>query len=126
MSTVRSRIQKGRSFQKRVCELFMKTFDLDCEAIRTPVGAECGPDLVQTKRALAITGCSVEMKCVRSISVWSALEQCIKNTVEGTYPLLIFRRSVPGNKRNWACLPLEEYLKLRRENLELKGELPNE
>lgn len=116
MSTVRSRIQKGRSFQKKVVELFKECFDLGDDDIRTPVGAENGPDVILCNAdTRSNVGLAVEIKNQKSISVWQALEQA-KAHAKGTglVPVLVFHRSVSGNKDVWITVPIEHYLELRK------------
>ena len=125
MATVRSRISKGRSFQKKVKELIQECFGLDCDSVRTPVGSESGPDIIfcneQTREKVGRL--NIEIKNVQKISFWAALEQCKKRLKEREIPILICHRSVQGNSDIWLTCPIEHYLELRKELLELKEKI---
>lgn len=112
MSTVRSRIQKGRAFQKRIMLLFKEFFGLSDDDIRTPVGAENGPDIILCNDDVRKkVGLAIEVKNQKNMSIWVALEQA-KSHAAGTNltPALIFHRSVLGNRDVWITVPLEHYL----------------
>lgn len=113
MAKARSRIQKGREFQKKVKLLIQKAFKLGDDDIRTPVGAETGEDVKLSQRAREQVGLSIECKCVKSLNVWKSLEQAKANTPKGSVPALIFRRSVSGNRDVWIAVPLSHYLEVR-------------
>jgi hypothetical protein len=114
MTKVRSRIQKGRNFQKRVMELIKEAFDLSEDEIRTPVGCETGVDIKLSSTGREKVGLSIECKNQKSLSIWASLEQAKANTCDGCEPALIFHRSVLGNRDTWIAVPLHHYLDLRR------------
>lgn len=117
MSTHRSRIQKGRSFQRKIKEMIQSAFDLSDDDIRTAIGAENGCDIKLSKVARDKVGLSIECKNQQKISLWSALEQAKANVEPNTEPALIFHRSKPGNREVWITVPLEHYLELKRGNI---------
>jgi hypothetical protein len=122
MATARSRISKGRSFQKKVKELIQECFELTEDDIRTPVGSECGPDIIfMNEKTREIVGhLNIECKNQQSISFWAALEQAKKRLKDKEIPILICHRSISGNRDVWLTCPIEHYLELRKELLELK------
>ena len=123
MTTARSRISKGRNFQKKIKELIQECFDLNEDDIRTAIGAENGPDVILiNKESRDKVGLAIECKNSQSLSIWKALDQAkahAKNT--NLEPTLIFHRSVQGNSDVWLTCPFEHYLNLRKELLELKN-----
>lgn len=125
MATARSRIAKGRGFQKKVKELIQECFQFSDDDIRTPVGSECGPDIIfMNEKTREIVGhLNIECKNQQTISFWAALEQCKKRLKENEIPILVCHRSISGNKDVWLTCPIEHYLELRKELLILKGEI---
>ena len=116
MATARSRIAKGRSFQKKICELVKATFDdLTEDDIRTAVGAEAGVDIKLSRRGREIVGLSIECKNVKSLNVWEALKQAEANNYDDCCPAVVFHRSVAGNKQSWIAVPVEHYFDMRKE-----------
>lgn len=122
MSTVRSRIQKGRLFQKRVMEKFKEVFELDDDDIRTPVGSENGPDVIFSKKAQEKVGIGIECKDRKSMNVWSAIEQTIKNTPAKYSPTIVFKRGSVGANKTWIIVTLDHYLELRKKILEYEND----
>lgn len=114
MATVRSRITKGREFQKKIKQKLQVCFDLEDDDIRTAIGCETGEDIKLSRKAKQLIGLAIECKNQKNISIWAALEQAKRNTQENEDPALIFRRSISGNRETWICLPLEHYLEIRR------------
>jgi hypothetical protein len=113
MATARSRITKGRRFQKTVMEKIKECFDLDDEAIRTPIGAEAGTDIRLTKKAKEKVRLSIECKNMKSLNIWKALEQAKANKEEGCDEAVIFKRGDLGSHKTYICVPLSHYLELR-------------
>jgi len=118
MSTARSRISKGRAFQKSIMLLIKQYFNLDDDDLRNPVGAENGPDVIlNNKKTRDLVGLTIECKNQKSLSIWSALEQTKDNQKKyypDTTPALIFHRSQMGNRDVWITVPLTHYLELRQ------------
>lgn len=115
MSTPRSRIQKGRSFQKKVMLLFKTAFNLSDDDIRTPVGAENGPDVILCNEVTRKkVGLAIEVKNQKALSLWEALSQAKSHAKGDMVPALIFHRSVPGNTDVWISVPLDHYLEVRK------------
>lgn len=115
MATPRSRIQKGRSFQKKVMLMFKSIFELSDDDIRTPVGAENGPDVILCNEATRQkVGLAIEVKNQKNISIWEALGQAKNHAKGGLTPALVFHRSVAGNKDVWISVPLDHYLEVRK------------
>jgi hypothetical protein len=115
MATPRSRIQKGRSFQKKVMLLIKEAFDLSDDDIRTPVGAENGPDVILCNKITRDkVGLGIEVKNQKNISLWAALAQAKNHCKDGLIPALVFHRSSPGNTDIWISVPLNHYLEVRK------------
>src|SRR3972149_3909337 len=114
MATARSRITKGRNFQKRVMLKIKEVFQLTDEDIRTPIGAEAGTDIRLSKKAQEIVGLSCECKNMKNMNIWTALEQAKKNCDKGCVEAVIFKRGDLGANKEYICVPLEHYLELRK------------
>lgn len=122
MATVRSRITKGRNFQKRVCEKFKKAFDLTDDDIRTPVGCETGEDLKLTsQRSRDLLKLSIEMKNHKSMNIWSAIEQSKTRVQKGFTEAVIFKRGDVGQNKTYICIPLDHYIELKQRIVELEN-----
>lgn len=118
MSKVRSRIQKGRNFQKRICEKFKETFGLTDEDLRCPIGSEIGSDLVKiSKRAKELICLEIEMKNQKNMNIWSAIEQAKARKKGKDEEAVIFKRGTLGANKEYICVPLDHYLSLRKENM---------
>jgi hypothetical protein len=116
MSTPRSRIAKGRSFQKKVMEMIKECFKLGPDDIRTPVGSENGPDVIlcndKTRKKVNL---AIECKNQKAIAIWKSLDQTNAHSkATGMPPALIFHRSIAGNKDIYITVTLEHYLELRK------------
>lgn len=115
MATARSRIQKGRSFQKKVMLMFKSIFNLSDDDIRTPVGAENGPDVILCNEvARQKVGLAIEVKNQKNMALWEALNQAKGHAKDGMVPALVFHRSIAGNKDIWISVPLDHYLEVRK------------
>lgn len=125
MATARSRISKGRSFQKKIKEMFQSCFQLSDDDIRTPVGSEAGADVILCNESTRckVGRLNIECKNQQTISFWAALEQAKKRLKENEIPVLICHRSVQGNSDIWLTCPIQHYLDLRKELLILKGDI---
>lgn len=128
MATARSRITKGRDFQRRLLEIFKEVFNLSSDDARTPVGSEAGPDLIFCNEATRekVGRLNVEAKNVKSLNLWSALDQCKKRLKKDEVPLLLVHRSISGNKDVWAVCPIEHYMDLQKRRLVLEEQKENE
>ena len=113
MATARSRLQKGRAFQRKVMEMIKSTFGLSDDDIRTAVGAENGCDIKLSKSARDNVQLSIECKNQQNVSLWSALDQAKANAIPGTHPALVMHRSKSGNRDIWITVPLDHYLEVR-------------
>ena len=123
MATARSRISKGRNFQVQIKKMIQECFQLDDEDIRTPIGSQAGSDIILSRKAKEIIGyVDIECKNQKSISFWAALEQSKKRLKENEVPILVCHRSIQGNSDIWLTCPIQHYLDLRRELLELNKE----
>lgn len=122
MASARSRIAKGRAFQKRVMEIFKTAFGLTDEEIRTPVGAENGPDVIMTKTARAKVGIVWEAKDHKSLNMWSAIKQAQANCPSDCEEAVIFKRGDLGSFKTFIAVPLSHYINLRRALLLQKEE----
>jgi hypothetical protein len=115
MATARSRITKGRLYQKKVMQRFKDVFELDEDDIRTAVGAETGEDIKLSKRAREKVGLSIECKNMKSMNIWSAIDQAQKNCPKGCEEAVVFKRGTLGAHRSFICVSLDHYLELRRQ-----------
>lgn len=114
MASARSRITKGREFQKRVFEKFKKAFSLpEDDTSRTPIGAESGEDIKWSKEARAIIGLSCECKDKKNLGVWAALEQAKKNCPKECTESVIFKRGDLGSHKTYIIVPFDHYLEIR-------------
>ncbi len=115
MATPRSRIAKGRSFQRLIKQKIQECFSLTDDDIRCAIGAENGPDVILCNEVTRQkVGLGIECKNVQNLSIWSALEQAKAHAKSGGLePALIFHRSRAGNTEHWITVPLDHYLKLR-------------
>lgn len=125
MATARSRIQKGRSFQKRVMERFKDTFGLDEDNIRTAVGSEIGEDIKLTKLARDKIQLSIECKNMKYMNIWSAIEQSKKNCPKSCNEAVVFKRGDLGSHKTYICVSLDHYLDIRERLLEYEGSSGN-
>lgn len=82
--------------------------------IRPPVGHESGRDLkIVSEKARKKLKLSIEAKNQQSISIWSWLEQTLRNTRKDTQPALVFKRAgKTDNKRTWIVIPFDYFLEL--------------
>jgi hypothetical protein len=131
VASIRSRIAKGRSFQKKVMLLFKEVFQLSDDDIRSPVGSETGEDVKFSEKAREIVRLSIECKNVKAMTdMFGALEQCLYNTMmvnkkrkDKVDPMLVVHKSVGGNRKIWATVELRHYLDLRKKILELENKI---
>lgn len=116
MATPRSRIQKGRGYQKKVMLQIKESFHLGDDDIRVPVGSENGPDIILcNEKSRGCVGLAIEVKNQQSISIWEALEQAKSHSKKSSLvPALVFHRSKQGNSDEWITVPLQHYLDIRR------------
>ncbi len=126
MATIRSRIAKGRAFQKKVMLMFKETFNLSNDEVRAPVGSETGDDVKFSEDTQKLLGISIECKNVRAMTdMFGALEQCMYNAKRGEKklkcklePVLVVHKSKGGNRKTWATMDLDHYLDIRKRLLE--------
>jgi len=111
--------QKGRAFEKKICQIFQECFNLDDDHARCAPASVQGVDIIFSSPARKRVGLSIECKNVRSLNIWKALEQAKKNTLPGTAPAVVFHRSISGNRENWIAVPLDHYIDLRRSLINL-------
>ena len=72
----RSAIQKGRTFQKTICDRLKAVFGFTDDDIRTPVGCETGADIkLMSAHSRAVLPYSFELKNVEKLNFWQAFEQ---------------------------------------------------
>jgi hypothetical protein len=114
LATIRSRISKGRQFQKRVMLAVKEAFHLTNDDIRTAVGAETGEDIKLSASARKVVGLSIECKDVKSLNIFKAIEQAKKNCPEGCVEAVVFKRGDMGSHKTYICLPFASYLALRQ------------
>lgn len=118
MATARSRIAKGRNFQKKILEKFKEIFSLDEDHIRTAVGAEKGEDLKMSKYAKRLIKLSIECKNMKSMNIWTAIAQSKSNCSSDCDEAVVFKRGDLGSHKTYICVPLDHYLDLRKKLLQ--------
>jgi hypothetical protein len=98
-------------------EAFKVAFGLCDDDIRTPVGAENGPDVIFcNQKTRELVGLAIEVKNQKNLSIWAALDQAKQHCNDTlATPSLVFRRSVSGNRDVWIAVPLSHYLEVRRD-----------
>lgn len=109
----RSAKNKGKRLQNEIRDLILENFpELEPDDCKSTTMGEAGVDLHISPAARKIFPFSVEMKNQEKISIWSAIEQCEKNTKSETTPLLIFRRN---RSKTYAVLEVNELFKLLKQ-----------
>lgn len=121
MVKARTRIQKGRIFQKSVMEKFKETFDLTDDDVRTPVGCEAGEDIKFNIKARKLVGLSIECKNKKSLGIYAAIEQAKIRLPKDCDEAVVFKRGDLGPCKTYICVPLDHYLDIRRELLKQDG-----
>ncbi len=114
MTKIKSNINKGRGFMKRIKERLQAHFGLTDDDIRTTIGAEGGEDIKLTsEKARERVGLSIECKDEKRLGIFAAIEQSKSNCKIGMVPTVIFKKGSLGAHLTWICVPLEHYLSLR-------------
>jgi len=113
----RSAKAKGRRLQDEVQEMLLEHFKdtLEPDDIRKAIMGESGTDLKLSPAAKRVFPFSVECKNQEKLNIWGALKQAQENTVEGTDPLLIFKRN---RSDTYVSLRMETFLKLLQSRLD--------
>lgn len=114
MASTRSRIEKGRRFQRKIVEIFKSAFGLTDEEIRAPIGAENGPDVIMTKAARAKVGIVWEAKDHKNLNMWTAIKQAQGNCPADCEEAIVFKRGDLGSYKTYIAVPLSHYINLRR------------
>ena len=108
---ISSRKAKGRSLQNKVRDIFRKIFEekLENGDIESRPMGNCGTDLILSPQSKRLIPFDIEAKNQESLSIWSCLSQCEKNTEKGRIPLLVFKRN---RSETYATLKLSDLLQL--------------
>ena len=121
MATVKSRIAKGRNFQKKIMLRIKEAFSLGDDDIRTPVGCETGEDVILSRKAREKVNLTIECKNQKRLNIWKAIDQCLDNKKKidkknntDVQPAVIIHKSEYGNKRVWIVIDFDHYLELRK------------
>lgn len=90
----RSAKAKGRKLQNVVRDLIYEHFPRlhPDDVVSTQMGG-AGVDIQLSPSARKVFPYSIECKNTEKLNVWSSLEQAEKNTKDGTYPVLFFKRN---------------------------------
>lgn len=89
-----SRKSKGRTLQKLVRDVVLKTFkELEPDDVRSTSMGAGGVDLQLSPLAKRLFPFSLECKNQEAVNVWASYEQAKKNTLKDTKPLLVIKRN---------------------------------
>lgn len=106
----RSAKAKGRKLQQEVREKLLSSFpEIPPEDIKCALMSEAGMDIKLSSLARKHIPYSIECKNTEKIAIWEAIKQATENTVEGTEPVVVFRRN---NSDTFITLRFEHFLKL--------------
>ena len=108
-----SKKAKGRLLQNKVVtkvlNMMNKYYNIGEDQIRPAIMGESGVDVKLTRKAREVFPFSIECKNQEKLSIWSALKQAENNTIEGTYPMLVFKK----NRSDIYCvLKFDDFLKI--------------
>jgi len=116
-NTPRGRKAKGREFQnlirKKLLELFPQLEDDD---IKCALMSESGEDIKLSPAARKLIPYSIEAKRQEKLNIWASLEQAEKNTKDGTYPVLFFKRN---RSKTYVAMESEHFFHLLNKLKEL-------
>ena len=110
-NTVQSRKAKGRRLQQQVRDDVIRTFGLSELDVRSTSMGASGTDVMLSQAGIEAFPFSTECKNNEKLNIWSALSQAESNTVEGTEPLVVFKRN---GSETYACLRWEALLGVLR------------
>lgn len=92
--TPSSRKAKGRKLQNEIREVLLENFpELHPDEIKCAIMGENGVDLHISPRARTQINYSIEAKNTEKLNIWSAIKQAEENVVDGTQPMVVFRRN---------------------------------
>ena len=110
--------QKGRKFQQEIRDLILENFkELEPDDVRSTGMGQSGEDLLFSPAARKILPFSIECKKQQTTSIWQWMAQAEENA-NGHMPLLVFSRN---RSKSYACLDVENLMKLLTELHELKN-----
>ena len=113
--------QKGRILQQTVRDAILENFSqLEPDDVRSTSMGASGADVLLSPAAKKCFGYTVECKNQQTTSIWSWWDQCTKNVLANTTPLLVFKRN---NSKPLVVITLQHFMELTRENYELKQKL---
>lgn len=93
-NTPRGRKAKGRNFQNLIRNKILELFpQLENDDVKCALMSEAGEDIKLSPAARKLLPYSIEAKRQEKLNIWASLEQAEKNTKEGTYPVLFFKRN---------------------------------
>lgn len=107
----RSAKNKGREFQNEVVDLIKTGMALSDDDIRSTPASVNGVDIIFSTTGQEVFPYSVECKRVEKLSIWDALEQAVRNAVENTVPILVFRRN---RGKTYVTLEFDVFLRLAK------------
>ena len=104
----RTRMNKGRQFQKVIKDIFMDKYpSLTEDDIRTPVGAENGSDIILSKEGKSFVPFDIEIKRTEKLNLWGAIKQAETNSSSNRIPLVIFKRN---RSKIYCCLEFGHFM----------------
>lgn len=106
----RSAKNKGKRAQNMIREMILSHFpDLHPDDVVSTLMGDSGTDIKLSHAARQKFPYSVECKNQEKMNVWSSLEQAEKNTKEGTYPVLFFKRN---RSKMYVAMDVEHFFEL--------------
>lgn len=116
---ISSRKAKGRNLQNKIRDTLFEAYQplVEQDDIKCAIMGENGCDIHLSPQARkVIAPLAVEAKCVEKLNIWSALEQCEKNTKKDEIPVLFFKRN---RSKTYCVLELDNFMKFLKAYSEL-------
>lgn len=106
----RSAKSKGKRAQNMIREMILDHFpDLHPDDVVSTLMGDSGTDIKLSHAARQKFPYSVECKNQEKLNIWASLEQAEKNTKDGTYPVVFFKRN---RSKMYVALEAEHFFEL--------------
>ena len=120
-TSTKTRKAKGRKFQLEIAEMISKILDISVEKdgdldVR-PMGMS-GVDIILRGKALELFPMDIECKAIEQLSLYSWIEQAIKNNKKGRDWLLFHKKS---NRKPIVIMNAERFFELYKKVLREKS-----